>query len=328
MQTQPSVHSSGAAHVTGPARVLSAPAAPHPADRPLAAAHLPARRRQPAGPLRPARRRGRLRRRRRAGRHRALPGSPRALPLHGRSRSSPSARATPTAASRSTATCSRSSPPPTASRCIRWSNACCSRAQRARANSLSGSRNNIHAHYDLGNDFYRLWLDERMLYTCAYFPTPDATLEEAQVAKMHHVCRKVRAASRRARRRGRLRLGLAGAAHGPPLRRHRARLQHLARADRLRPRAGGARGARRSRRVHRGRLPQHHRHVRLLHVGRHARARRPRPLSRARRGDRPQPARARPRPHPHHRPHPADATSTPGSRSTSSRAATRRRCAR
>ncbi len=65
------------------------------------------------------------------------------------------------------------------------------RAHRAHANSLRGSRDNIHAHYDLGNDFYRLWLDERMLYTCAYFPTPEATLEEAQVAKMHHVCRKV-----------------------------------------------------------------------------------------------------------------------------------------
>jgi cyclopropane-fatty-acyl-phospholipid synthase len=65
------------------------------------------------------------------------------------------------------------------------------RAQRPRANSLTGSRDNIHSHYDLGNDFYRLWLDERMLYTCAYFPTPDATLEDAQIAKMHHVCRKV-----------------------------------------------------------------------------------------------------------------------------------------
>jgi cyclopropane-fatty-acyl-phospholipid synthase len=63
--------------------------------------------------------------------------------------------------------------------------------RRARANSLKGSRDNIHAHYDLGNDFYRLWLDERMLYTGAYYPTPDATLEDAQVAKMHHVCRKV-----------------------------------------------------------------------------------------------------------------------------------------
>jgi cyclopropane-fatty-acyl-phospholipid synthase len=61
-----------------------------------------------------------------------------------------------------------------------------------RSNTLRGSRENIHRHYDLGNDFYRLWLDERMVYTCAYFPTPEATLEEAQLAKMDHVCRKVR----------------------------------------------------------------------------------------------------------------------------------------
>jgi cyclopropane-fatty-acyl-phospholipid synthase len=51
---------------------------------------------------------------------------------------------------------------------------------------------NVHHHYDLGNEFYRLWLDRQMLYTCAYFPTPDATLEDAQVAKMDHVCRKLR----------------------------------------------------------------------------------------------------------------------------------------
>jgi cyclopropane-fatty-acyl-phospholipid synthase len=65
------------------------------------------------------------------------------------------------------------------------------RARRPRANTLSGSRDNIHRHYDLGNDFYRLWLDERMVYTCAYFPTQSASLEEAQVAKMELVCRKV-----------------------------------------------------------------------------------------------------------------------------------------
>ena len=58
-------------------------------------------------------------------------------------------------------------------------------------NTLSASRDNVHHHYDIGNDFYRLWLDERMVYTCAYFPTPDATLEEAQVAKLEHVCRKL-----------------------------------------------------------------------------------------------------------------------------------------
>ncbi len=49
----------------------------------------------------------------------------------------------------------------------------------------------IHHHYDLGNDFYRHWLDREMVYTCAYFATPDLTLEEAQVAKMEHVCRKI-----------------------------------------------------------------------------------------------------------------------------------------
>jgi cyclopropane-fatty-acyl-phospholipid synthase len=62
---------------------------------------------------------------------------------------------------------------------------------RPRVNSLGKARDNIWHHYDIGNDFYRLWLDEQMVYTCAYFPTPTATLEEAQVAKMEHVCRKL-----------------------------------------------------------------------------------------------------------------------------------------
>ena len=62
----------------------------------------------------------------------------------------------------------------------------------SRRNTLNGSRQNIHHHYDIGNDFYKLWLDERMLYTCAYFPTPDSSLEDAQLAKMDHVCRKLR----------------------------------------------------------------------------------------------------------------------------------------
>jgi cyclopropane-fatty-acyl-phospholipid synthase len=61
-----------------------------------------------------------------------------------------------------------------------------------RVNSLSRSRHNVNHHYDLGNDFYKLWLDERMVYTCAYFDTPAATLDEAQVAKLEHVCRKLK----------------------------------------------------------------------------------------------------------------------------------------
>ncbi len=63
---------------------------------------------------------------------------------------------------------------------------------RRQRNTLSRARQNIYHHYDIGNDFYRLWLDEQMVYTCAYFPTPTATLEEAQVAKMDLVSRKLR----------------------------------------------------------------------------------------------------------------------------------------
>jgi len=63
---------------------------------------------------------------------------------------------------------------------------------RPRVNSLAGSRDNIHHHYDIGNDFYSLWLGRTMAYTCAYYPSAEATLDEAQDAKMHHVCRKLR----------------------------------------------------------------------------------------------------------------------------------------
>jgi cyclopropane-fatty-acyl-phospholipid synthase len=63
--------------------------------------------------------------------------------------------------------------------------------ERAQSNTLRGSRANIHHHYDIGNDFYKLWLDQQLVYTCAYFPTPQATLEQAQVAKMELVCRKL-----------------------------------------------------------------------------------------------------------------------------------------
>ena len=58
-------------------------------------------------------------------------------------------------------------------------------------NSLRGSRLNIHRHYDLHTDFYRLWLDPQLVYTCAYYPSPGATLEQAQAAKLDYVCRKV-----------------------------------------------------------------------------------------------------------------------------------------
>ena len=71
------------------------------------------------------------------------------------------------------------------SRLSKWLN-------RGHVNTLSDSRENIHHHYDLGNEFYKLWLDQQMVYTCAYFSSPDITLEQAQIAKMDHVCRKLR----------------------------------------------------------------------------------------------------------------------------------------
>lgn len=50
----------------------------------------------------------------------------------------------------------------------------------------------IQYHYDVGNDFYRLWLDDRMVYSCAYFARSDYTLDDAQEAKLDLVCRKLR----------------------------------------------------------------------------------------------------------------------------------------
>lgn len=73
-----------------------------------------------------------------------------------------------------------------------WLRALAQRLHRARSNSLDGSRENIQQHYDLGNAFYAEWLGETMAYTCAYYPDPLGALDAAQVAKMDHVCRKLR----------------------------------------------------------------------------------------------------------------------------------------
>ena len=60
------------------------------------------------------------------------------------------------------------------------------------ANDQIRARRNVHHHYDLGNDFYRSWLDDQMVYTCAYFEHSDVSLEDAQRAKLDLVCRKLR----------------------------------------------------------------------------------------------------------------------------------------
>lgn len=60
---------------------------------------------------------------------------------------------------------------------------------RINQNTRKGSRRNISAHYDLGNDFFALWLDDGMMYSSALFADPEATLEAASVAKLERACR-------------------------------------------------------------------------------------------------------------------------------------------
>ncbi len=62
--------------------------------------------------------------------------------------------------------------------------------------SRKGSRTNIAAHYDLGNDFYALFLDETLTYSCAIFERPKSSLQEASVAKYERICKKLRLSSK------------------------------------------------------------------------------------------------------------------------------------
>ena len=59
-------------------------------------------------------------------------------------------------------------------------------------NTLAASRHNVEVHYDLSVRLYELFLDEDLQYTCGYFPHPDMTIEEAQVAKKAHIAAKLR----------------------------------------------------------------------------------------------------------------------------------------
>ena len=61
-----------------------------------------------------------------------------------------------------------------------------------KVHSKERDRQAVHYHYDLPAEFYELWLDARMVYSCAYFSKPDEDLDSAQLHKLDHVCRKVR----------------------------------------------------------------------------------------------------------------------------------------
>ena len=66
-----------------------------------------------------------------------------------------------------------------------------SHAPKIKAHSKAENRDAIHFHYDVSNEFYALWLDRAMVYSCAYFETPDIDLDAAQQAKLEHICRKL-----------------------------------------------------------------------------------------------------------------------------------------
>jgi cyclopropane-fatty-acyl-phospholipid synthase len=67
-------------------------------------------------------------------------------------------------------------------------------SHRWRDNTIAGSRRNIHAHYDLGNEFFRLFLDERLMYSSAIFERPHDSLEAAQTHKLRTICEKLQLA--------------------------------------------------------------------------------------------------------------------------------------
>ncbi|MGC2184292.1 MAG: cyclopropane-fatty-acyl-phospholipid synthase family protein [Terriglobales bacterium] len=69
-------------------------------------------------------------------------------------------------------------------------------AHRRNRNTQSGSRRNIAYHYDLSNEFYRLFLDRNLTYSCAYYDSVDNTLEQAQIGKFDRICRKLQLSPR------------------------------------------------------------------------------------------------------------------------------------
>ena len=97
---------------------------------------------------------------------------------------------------------------------------CCSSIRRQRA------RRNVAHHYDLDGQLYALFLDSDRQYSCAYFETPDQTLDDAQLAKKRHLAAKLLLEPRRPRARHRLRLGRARRSTSPKCARRRRHRHH------------------------------------------------------------------------------------------------------
>jgi hypothetical protein len=145
-------------------------------------------------------------------------------------------------------------------------------------NTHEGSRRNISAHYDLGNDFFRLFLDPTMMYSSALFESPEVSLEQAAVDKLDEICRQLElSADDHLLEIGTGWGGMAiHAAHALRLPRHHH--DHLARA--VRSRAGAGRRTRARRAHHRALrgLPRAVGAIRQAGIDRDDRGRRPRLL--------------------------------------------------
>ncbi|RZJ15187.1 MAG: methyltransferase domain-containing protein [Acidovorax sp.] len=74
----------------------------------------------------------------------------------------------------------------------RWWQRVLARARSMAAHTLVHDARQVQFHYDLSDDFYALWLDPRRVYSCAYFPDAGMSLDQAQEAKLDHICRKLR----------------------------------------------------------------------------------------------------------------------------------------
>ena len=122
----------------------------------------------------------------------------------------------------------------------------CGRCRHEHAGQGPTTRSAIAHHYDVSNEFYALFLDPLMVYTCAYYRDPDGKLEQAQEDKLDHVCRKLELRPGETHARHRLRLGQPGHLGGPALRRARPRRDAVQGPGRLRRRADPSRGTARS----------------------------------------------------------------------------------
>ena len=139
-------------------------------------------------------------------------------------------------------------------------------------NGPDSARKNVAHHYDLSGDLYRLFLDDDLQYSCAYFRDPDDTIDAAQLSKKQHIAAKLALQPGQRGARHRLRLGWPGAHAGQDGRRRGAGHHAVGRAARRGAAAGQGRRARQSRPLRADRLPQSRRPLRPHRLDRDVRA--------------------------------------------------------